>query len=539
MSWFKNLKIFYKIMLILVVYVVALGINTTIGVNSLLSTQEHLVKLEQKIYDSVRLATVNDTLLKRADELLTQAVSFSEDDLKLQGIESIVQLTENLEQLKQLDTERLAELENIDSNVKKYQAIAVPLVESMLSDEADFSVLQGQIKAKAALFETTNKALTNYQKIINDEFKVTIGKAVASGEDALYSSSAISAIFFVVLALFITYIASAISSTANQLSSSLKELAEGEGELSQRIPVNGSDELGSTASNFNNFMDKLSRIVQNIMNVSNPLVETANDLDSNTQLVRGVTDQLGIKAREAKDAMDEITQSIAEISTSASAASVAMQDTEERTNKGLEIVTTTISNSKDLNSQIINAAELVERLAKDTENVANILDVISSIAEQTNLLALNAAIEAARAGEQGRGFAVVADEVRALASKSGDATTEIRNVLNRLEDAAASTVSAMQSAKGQSEMSEKCAVETGDYLQQIKNQVEQVNGMNMTIAAATEEQTMVVASVSDIITAMVDSVESTEVSFGELAVLAHQLLGASDSLKDSTNQFKL
>lgn len=539
MSWFKNLKIFYKIMLILVVYVVALAINTSIGISSLLSTQQHLVKLEQKIYDSVRLATVNETLLKRADELLTQAVSFSEDDLKLQGIENISQLAENLTQLKQLDTERLAELDTIDSNVKKYQAIAVPLVDAMLSDDADFSVLQEQIKSKAALFEATNKALTHYQTIIDEEFKATVGKAVASGEDALYTSSAISATFFVILAILITYIATAISSTANQLNNSLKELSEGEGELSKRIPINGSDELGSTASNFNKFMDKLSDIVRSTMNVSTPLLETANDLDSNTQVVRGVTDQLGTKAREAKEAMDEITQSITEISTSASDASVAMQDTEERTNKGLEIVTTTISNSKGLNTQIINAAELVERLAKDTENVANILDVISSIAEQTNLLALNAAIEAARAGEQGRGFAVVADEVRALASKSGDATTEIRNVLNRLEEAAASTVNAMQSAKGQSEMSERCAVETGDYLEQIKTQVEHVNGMNMTIAAATEEQTMVVASVSEIITAMVESVESTEVSFSELAILANKLLNASDSLKESTSQFKL
>jgi len=539
MSWFKNLKVFYKIMLILAVYVVALAINTSIGVKSLLSTQAHLITLEEKIYDSVRLATVNEPLLKRADELLTQAVSFSEDDLKIQGADSIAQLVKNLNQLKQLDTTREAELKNIEDNVNKYKAIAVPLVEAMLNDDADFSALQSKIKTKAELFEATNKALSSYQSVIDAEFKETIGKAVASGEDALYTSSAISAAFFVVLALFITYIASAISNTANQLSGSLKELSQGEGELSQRIPVNGKDELGSTAFNFNSFMDKLSGIVRSVMNVSSPLLETANDLDSNTQQVRNVTNELGVKAREAKQAMDEITQSISEISTSASDASNAMQDTEDQTNKGLEIVSSTISNSKDLNSQIIGAAELVEKLAKDTENVANILDVISSIAEQTNLLALNAAIEAARAGEQGRGFAVVADEVRALASKTGDATTEIRSVLTRLEDAATETVGAMQSAKGQSEMSENCAIETGDYLQQIKTQVEQVNGMNMTIAAATEEQTMVVASVSEIITAMVESVESTEVSFDDLAVLANKLLSASDSLKESTSQFRL
>lgn len=539
MNWFKNLKIFYKIMLILGVYVIALIINTSIGVSSLLSTQGHLVELEEKIYDSVRLATANEILLERADELLTQAVSFSEDELKQQGAKSIDQLLKNLNDLDQLDKARQAELNQISENVKKYKAIAVPLVEAMLGDDADFNALQNDIKTKAELFEATNKALTNYQSTMDSVFKETIGKAVASGEEALYTSSAISGTFFIILALFITYIASAISNTANQLSGSLKELSQGEGELSHRIKVSGRDELGLTAFNFNSFMDKLSGIVRNIMNVSNPLLEAANDLDSNSQQVHSVTNELGVKAREAKQAMDEITQSISEISTSASDASGAMQETEDQTNKGLEIVSSTITNSKDLNTQIISAAELVEKLAKDTENVASILDVISSIAEQTNLLALNAAIEAARAGEQGRGFAVVADEVRALASKTGDATTEIRDVLGRLEQAATSTVSAMRSAKGQSEMSEKCAIETGDYLEQIKHRVEKANEMNMVIATATEEQTMVVASVSDIITAMVESVESTEVSFNELAVLASKLLNASDSLKESTSQFKL
>ncbi len=539
MNWFKNLKIFYKIMLILVVYVIALAINTSIGVSSLLSTQSHLVELEDKIYDSVRLATANEILLERADELLTQAVSFSEDELKQQGAKSIDQLLKNLSDLYQIDQARQMELNQISENVKKYKAIAVPLVEAMLGDDADFNALQNNIKTKAELFEATNKALANYQSTMDRVFKETIGKAVASGEEALYTSSAISATFFIILALFITYIASAISNTANQLSSSLKELSQGEGELSHRIEVSGRDELGLTAFNFNRFMDKLSGIVRNIMNVSNPLLEAANDLDSNSQQVHSVTNELGVKAREAKQAMDEITLSISEISTSASDASGAMQETEDQTNKGLEIVSSTITNSKDLNTQIISAAELVEKLAKDTENVASILDVISSIAEQTNLLALNAAIEAARAGEQGRGFAVVADEVRALASKTGDATTEIRDVLGRLEQAATSTVSAMRSAKGQSEMSEKCAIETGDYLEQIKHRVEKANEMNMVIATATEEQSMVVASVSDIITAMVESVESTEVSFNELAVLASKLLNASDSLKESTSQFKL
>lgn len=539
MNWFKDLKVFYKIMLILVMYVIALVINTSISVTSMLKTQQFMVQLEDKIYDAVQLATVNAPLLKRADELLSQAVSFSDEDLKGQGAASAQQLLDNLAKLKKLDTDRLTELEVVESNVKKYLDISLPLVDAMLSGNADFSALAGKIKSKTELFETTNTVLADYKSQIDDVFKQGIGAAISSGESTLFTTSAVNAIFFVTLTLFIVYVASYISSTANQVRSSLRELAEGSGELSTRIKVTGADELGTLALNFNSFMDKLGGILRSIMNVSNPLLEAANDLDNNTRKVRTVTTDLGSKAREAKQAVDEITLSITEISGAANEASSAMQKTSDQATKGLEIVASTISNSKDLNIQIINAAGLVEKLAKDTENVAKILDVISTIAEQTNLLALNAAIEAARAGEQGRGFAVVADEVRALASKTGHATTEIRDVLGRLNGAATSTVKAMTSAKDQSEMNEKRAIQTGDSLEEIKSQIEHVNAMNLSIAAATEEQSMVVGNVSGIITEMYSAVESTEESFRDLAELAGKLLHASDSLKGATSQFRL
>tara|TARA_R110002167_G_scaffold268090_2_gene474658 strand:+ start:461 stop:2041 length:1581 start_codon:yes stop_codon:yes gene_type:complete len=526
-------------MLILLVYVVALAINTSIGVSSQLATQSHLIKLESKIYDAVRLSTVNETLLKRADELFTQAVSFSEDDLKLQGEQVAKKLLNNLTRLKTLDAAKETELSDIAENVSKYLQIAPRLVDAMLDENSDFSALQEDIKQKASLFSATNDALTQYQTHIDQTFKQTISQAVAQGEDSLFFTSLIGGSGLLILSILITYIASSISKTASQLSSSLRELSQGEGELGKRIPVFGSDELGKTAENFNLFMDKLSSIVRNVMSVSNPLLETSHDLDNNSKQVQAVTTDLVVKAKEANHAMNEMTLSIAEISKSASFASSSMQDTKDQTLKGLQIIDRTIQNSKGLNTHIIESAGLVEKLARDTDNVATILDVISSIAEQTNLLALNAAIEAARAGEQGRGFAVVADEVRALASKTGHATTEVRDVLSRLETAAESTVQAMRQAKEQSEISENCAVETGDYLNQIKERIENVNEMNLTIASATEEQTMVVSSVNSIITNMADSVETTEASFEELTGIAAKLLKASNSLRDSTSQFKL
>ena len=538
MNWFSDLKVFHKIMLILVFYALALVINMFIGRSSLLETQDHLIQLEQTIYDSVQLSTTTRPLLQRADELLTQAVSFDEEDLKTQGEASVAGLIRNLKKLQEIDSDRIDSLKNIEQTIKQYRDTAVPIVEEMFSGEADFSILQEKITQKTTLFKQANLALDDYHSKIDLVFKGTISKAVKSGESSLFLTSAISLAFFTLIAVLITYIARTISNTASQLRDSLRELSEGSGDLTHRIEVSSNDELGMTATNFNRFMVKLSGIVGSIVESSSPLLAAANELDSNSKTVQQTTNDLLDKAREGKSSMEEITLSISEISQSATLASDAMQETEVQANQGLELVNNTIANSGSLNTQIIEASGLVEKLAQDTKNVASILDVISSIAEQTNLLALNAAIEAARAGDQGRGFAVVADEVRALASKTGDATTEIRDVLGRLETTATTTVSAMNSAKDQSEITEKQTVETGDSLNQIKAKIDDVNQMSLTIAAATEEQSIVVNNVSDIITNMYESVETTEQSYGQLASLAEKLLSSSDALKGSTDQFK-
>lgn len=539
MNWFSQLKVFHKIMLILLVYVVASAISFYIGTNGVHRTQSYLIQLEQRIYRSVQLATQNDFMLKRADEYFVQSVSLADKELSAEADKNISNLLANIGQLKELDPQSRETLGRIEQQVNEYAEVSTLLVNIILSSDPDFAALEQKSQQKTQLLESSNALLSEYKQGVDKVFQATIQGALDSSETVLSRTILVNATFFVLLSLLIFYVGQVISTTIDSVRSSLKQLADGSGDLNTRIKVKSGDELGMLTQNFNSFMDKLNQIILGLVQMLPSLMSAAQDLDKSTARMKGVTSDLGCQALEAKRAMDEMSLAILEVSRSAGEASSAMQDTHTAASQSLTIVDASISNSRELNKQIIDASQRVERLAKDTDNVSSILDVISAIAEQTNLLALNAAIEAARAGEQGRGFSVVADEVRALASKTASATTEIRGVLEKLERAAVETVSAMHLAKTQSESNEQHAERTGQHLEQIKTRIESVNNMGLIIAAATEQQNAVVNSTNEIITTMNQTVGTIESAFDEMAQLATKLLKAADQVQHSTSQFKI
>ncbi|KAF7785745.1 MULTISPECIES: methyl-accepting chemotaxis protein [Pseudoalteromonas] len=539
MHWFKNLPLFYKISLIVALSVSVFTANLLINFFAFQNTQKELVLLERQIYKTVQLSTINSVLIRRADELFSQAVSFADNDVMNQALQTVQDLKANLDELRVLDVENSTLIKNQLEVIAEYKTLSERLAQGMINDTIDFSTLPTLAKQKSDLFEKAENGLTAYQKSVDELFQSTIRKAYESGNDGLWLSIQSGVVLTILLVIVALSVARNISFTANELRSSLSELADGHGDLNQRIEVLGDDELGRTALNFNKFMDTLTTAINGVMSVSQPLLDTSEKLVHSTEKVRRVTDQQSAQAAQTQQSINELIQSIDSISDSASAANTAAHETEQEAHNGLSAVTDTIANSKELNQQIGEAAEAVNDLAKGTGNVSSILDVISSIAEQTNLLALNAAIEAARAGEQGRGFAVVADEVRTLASRTGDATTEIRTMLDSLQNAAERSVKMMSQADEQASSNESRALKAGQALEEIQSKIANITLMNNQIASATEQQSSVAAQVADTIEKMNEGQKQVNASFTDLDDVSHRLHQASDRLVSATSQFKL
>ena len=242
-------------------------------------------------------------------------------------------------------------------------------------------------------------------------------------------------------------------------------------------------------------------------------------------------------AEVTKQSMIEMQYSVTDIAKSASQAASAAEAGELEVNQGMENVQHSLSVSGELTENISLASSVINQLAQDSQNMNQILDVINSIADQTNLLALNAAIEAARAGEHGRGFAVVADEVRNLASRTALSTTEVRELLDKLISAADQSVSAMETAKDKASSNESISREVDESLTKIKQQIAHISSMNNQIAAATEEQSIVAETVVNNIEDMYNSFGATTLAVEEIGEVSHQLDANATLIRDATSKF--
>lgn len=287
-----------------------------------------------------------------------------------------------------------------------------------------------------------------------------------------------------------------------EVTQSLRAIADGGGDLTRRLPTDSQNEIAELAHNFNRVMEHIAMIIRNVVQVNDKVRVNVNTMGSATENTVNSTSQ---QLRE----IELVAAAVEELSASANEIARHANDTAERTNatsqlveEGNEIVGMSLEKVNRLTDQIESTAQKIQVLKNNSVNIGSVMEVIRTIAEQTNLLALNAAIEAARAGEQGRGFAVVADEVRSLAQKTRTSTEEIESIIIQLQRAADEAHQAMNTSTSSVKETIDTAAKVGGALDKIRTNIRTINDMNHQIATASHEQNTVANEVSKNITAI-------------------------------------
>nr|WP_223547592.1 methyl-accepting chemotaxis protein [Pseudomonas sp. A-B-19] len=280
------------------------------------------------------------------------------------------------------------------------------------------------------------------------------------------------------------------------MKANLDDIAAGEGDLTRRLTITSQDELGELAGSFNRFVDKIHGLVRQITEMTSQLTGLVNQVSDQANRSDQAMERQRQETDQVATAINEMSAAAQEVAKSAQNAAVAARQTDEEGQAAKRVVAGSIEKIHALVDDIRSSGVSLDSLQKDVSSIVSVLGVIRSIAEQTNLLALNAAIEAARAGEAGRGFAVVADEVRALASRTQISTQEIQGMIDRLQAGTRSAVEAMRRSSEAGDGTSAQANEAGASLDAMAQLIATINSMNAQIASAAEEQTAVAEEIN-------------------------------------------
>ncbi|MCP1477912.1 methyl-accepting chemotaxis protein [Pseudomonas chlororaphis] len=306
----------------------------------------------------------------------------------------------------------------------------------------------------------------------------------------------IAVVVLLVIAAIGLLVANTILRPLNLMKLNLDDIAAGEGDLTRRLAITSQDELGDLASSFNRFVDKIHGLVRQITEMTGQLTGLVTQVSEQAQRSEQAMERQRHETDQVATAINQMSSAAQEVARSAQGAAVAAQQTDEEGQAAKRVVDGSIQQIHALVSDIRSSGTSLDSLQKDVASIVSVLDVIRSIAEQTNLLALNAAIEAARAGEAGRGFAVVADEVRALASRTQQSTQEIQGMIDRLQQGTRTAVEAMRRSSDAGDGTSHQANEAGASLDAMAQLIGTINSMNAQIASAAEEQTAVAEEIN-------------------------------------------
>jgi methyl-accepting chemotaxis protein len=448
-------------------------------------------------------------------------------------------------------------LQNTKQLIDQAVETVLPLKDAITSAEdnarIDFIVANAktyktQLDELASNLENRPDAVAASEETLQETARSMVDKAIELQEGqlqlmeeeytlAVMELVAITAAAIVAGTLIAWFMIRSITGPINQTVEVANRVASGD--LTVQINSNRGDEFGNLLAAFSTMVTSLRELIKEIDTGSSSIASSSEELSAVTKETRqGVSDQQD-QTDQVATAMNEMVATVNEVAKSAESAFNAAQNASQKSGDGEAAVNETLSFVTDLNTEIGNVMTQLRGLQSDTQNIATVLDVIKSVAEQTNLLALNAAIEAARAGEQGRGFAVVADEVRSLAQRTQTSASEIETLITNLVTSAESSVTTMEGGTRLAEQTQERAESAGGTIREMAEAVEDIRQYNSQIATAAEQQASVAEDINQNVTRIRDVGEQSAASTEQVSGASEELARLADGLSSQVSRFKI
>ncbi|SQH75002.1 Methyl-accepting chemotaxis protein [Shewanella benthica] len=512
---------------------------TLVGSDALSDNTEIVEDIHHIIYPIMNLASVNQVKLDQLSERFNLAVTIGDEELLDTNAETLKQMLDAFEQQQMLLPSQSNTINSLSEDTSLYFNKARHIAQAMIDEEIDLSQVVILAAQSNQILNKLKQDIASFRDARAQDFEASVLQLSQSNNDAKNTMGLLGVIALFLVSIVGWLVFSGIRKDLNTITTKMYDIAQGDGDLTARIVHEKNDELKGLSNAFNQFVEKLQKnITETISNVTQ-LNDISCTLVSTSETTSSLSEKQNQAVEEVSNALSQLSDAARDIAQNANDASAAARSASEQALLGEKQVQSTIISVKELTEDVNTAAQVVTQLDSSTQSAGSILDSISSIAEQTNLLALNAAIEAARAGEQGRGFAVVADEVRTLAARTQASTQEIKAVLVELQERAkeASTIILNSAEKASSCVAESLLAEQS--LQQITSHVKEITERNEMIAAATEEQEQTSSHIDQHVNEIKKMAEGTARSIGEVNTVAQHIDRVTGNLSNLTSQFKV